>query len=140
MVLQPRHQVGTQGIDVDAVERIKPHQQIILDRSRAAWAGRPVPQRGSALGGEGVDQFVGLARLHDLAALDIAPIAQPREFAIDLLVVGFPEEPDRRVERLGELIARHRTLCQACKDRVAERQSSILRLLLVLYLGFLTYA
>ena len=76
------------------------------------------------------DQLVGLARLHHLAALDVAAVAKPRQLAIDLLVVGLPEEPDRRIEGLGELIARHRTFRQACKDSVAKRHSR--RLLLSL--------
>jgi hypothetical protein len=59
-----------------------------------------------------VDQFVGLTRLHDLAALNVAPIAQACELAINLLVISSPEEPDRRIERLGEFIARHRTFRQ----------------------------
>src|SRR5216684_6681792 len=121
MVLQPRHEVGAQGIDVDAVKRVEPHEQIVLDRRRAARPRRPVPQRRSTLGREGIDQLVWLTRLHDLAALDVAPIAEPSEFAINLLVVGSPEEPDGCVERLGEFIARHRTFRQAYKDRVTER-------------------
>src|ERR1700737_1798258 len=121
VVFQPRHEVGAQGIDVDAVERKKPHEQIVLDRRRAARPRRPVPQRRSTLGREGIDQLVWLARLYDLAAVDVAPIAEPSEFAINLLVVGSPEEPDGCVKRLGEFIACHRTFRQACKDRVTER-------------------
>src|SRR4051812_23645663 len=52
----------------------------------------------------------------------MAAVAQPRQLAVDLLMVGLPEEPDRRVERLGEFIARHRAVRQACQDRVTERQ------------------
>jgi hypothetical protein len=62
-----------------------------------------------------------IARLHDLATLNVAAVAKPRELTINLLVVGFPEEPDGRIECLGELIARHRTFRQADQDRVAER-------------------
>jgi hypothetical protein len=51
----------------------------------------------------------------------MAAVAQLREFALDLLVVGFPEKPDRGIERLGELIARHRTFGQASQDCVTER-------------------
>src|SRR6202795_3092652 len=121
MVLQPRHEVGAQRIDVDAVKRVEPHEQIVLDRRRAARPRRPVPQRRSALGREGIDQLVWLTRLHDLAALNVAPVAEPCELAINLLVVGSPEEPDGRVERFGELIARPRLSRPAYKDRVAER-------------------
>ena len=80
-----------------------------------------MPQRRLALGRERVDQLVGFARLHDLTALNVAPIAESRELAINLLMVSSPEEPDRRIERLGEFVARHRTFRQANKDRVTER-------------------
>ena len=83
-----------------------------------------MPQRGPAFRRRRVDQLVGLAGLHDLMALDVAAVAVLREFAIDLLVVGLPEEPDRGVERLCELIARHRPLRQAGKDCVTERQTA----------------
>ncbi len=79
-------------------------------------------QRGSTIGGEGVDELVGLARLHDFAALNVASIAESRELTIDLLVVGLPEEPDGRIECLRELIACHRAFRQADKDCVTERQ------------------
>jgi hypothetical protein len=49
VVLLSRHQVVARRVDVDAVERIQPHQQIVLDRRRAARPCRPVFQRGSAL-------------------------------------------------------------------------------------------
>jgi len=55
----------------------------------------------------------------------MAAIAKFRQLAIDLLMVGLPEEPDRRIEGLGELIARHRTFGQAGKDRIAKRQKNI---------------
>src|SRR5258708_29198353 len=35
-------------------------------------------------------------------------------------MVGLPEETDRGIERLGELIARHRPFRQACEDRVTK--------------------
>src|SRR5713226_7235185 len=127
MVLQPRHEVGAQRIDVDAVKRVEPHEQIVLDRRRAARPRRPVPQRRSALGREGIDQLVWLTRLHDLAALSVAPVAEPCELAVDLLVVRLPEEPDRRVEYLCEFIARHRTFRQADQDCVTERHYADLR-------------
>src|SRR5205807_1940734 len=53
-----------------------------------------------------------------------ATFAEPCELTINLLVVGFPEESDGRIERLGEFIARHRTFRQAHKDCVTERQCS----------------
>jgi len=43
--------------------------------------------------------------LHDLAALNVAAVAEPCELAINLLVVGSPKEPDRRIERLGKFVA-----------------------------------
>ena len=81
-------------------------------------------QRGPALRRERIDQLVRLAGLHHLAALDMAAVAKPCQFAINLLVVGLPEESDRGVERLGELIARHRTFGQAGKDRVTKRHDA----------------
>jgi hypothetical protein len=49
----------------------------------------------------------------------MAAVAQLRQLAVDLLVVGLPEEADRGVEGLGELVARHRPFGQAGKDRVS---------------------
>src|SRR5436853_1837760 len=120
VVLESSHKVGAQRFNIDAVKRIETDEQIVLDRRRAAWPGCPVLQRGSALGCEGIDQLVGLARLHDLAALNVAPFAKPREFAINLLMVGLPKETDRGVERLGEFITRHRTFRQTCEDCVTK--------------------
>ena len=79
-------------------------------------------ERGFALGRQRVDQLVGLAGLDDLAALNVAAVAQLGELAIDLLMVGLPEKADRGIERLGELIARHRMFRQACEDCVSKRQ------------------
>src|SRR4029453_630195 len=108
----------------DVVERVKPHQQVVLDRSGDARPGGPMPERGSSLRREGVDQLVGLAGLDDLAALDMAAVAKAGELAINLLVVGLPEESNRRIEGLGELVARHRTFGEAGKDRVTKRQDA----------------
>src|SRR3954454_23154890 len=58
----------------------------------------------------------------------MAAVAKFCQFAINLLVVGLPEESNGVVERLGELIARHRTFGQAGKDRVTKRQVAGLRL------------
>ena len=56
--------------------------------------------------------------------LPVAAVAKPGELAVNLLVVGLPEESNGCVERLGEFIARHRTFGQAGKDRVAKRQDA----------------
>src|SRR6266498_2144524 len=58
----------------------------------------------------------------------MATVAKLGELPINLLVVGLPEESNGVVERLGELIARHRTFGQAGKDRVTKRQDAGLRL------------
>src|SRR2546421_3075172 len=44
VMFQSRHQVGAQRLDVDAVERIQPHQKVVLDRGRNAWPGGPMPE------------------------------------------------------------------------------------------------
>jgi hypothetical protein len=41
-------------------------------------------------------------------------------------MVRFPEEADRRIERLGELIARHRTFRQAGEDGITKGQNASL--------------
>src|ERR1700732_2878884 len=51
----------------------------------------------------------------------MAAVAQLRQLAVDLLVVGLPEKADRGVKSLGELIARHRPFGQAGEDRVSKR-------------------
>jgi hypothetical protein len=47
-------------------------------------------------------------------------VAKFRELAIDLLMVGLPEKADRGIERLGELVARHRMFGQTCEDCVTQ--------------------
>ena len=123
-MFQPRHQVGAQWFDVDAVERIEPHQQVVLDRGRHARPRGPVPERGPPFRRERIDQLVRLAGLQHLAALDMAAVAKFGEFPINLLVVSLPEKSNGVVERLGELIARHRTFGQAGKDRVTKRHDA----------------
>ena len=81
-----------------------------------------MPERGFAFGGQRVDELVGLSGLDDLAALNMAALTQLGEFAIDLLVIGFPEKADRGVECLGELVTRHGALGQAREDGVGEGQ------------------
>src|SRR4029434_10139020 len=61
-------------------------------------------------------------------ALDMAAVAKFCQFPINLLVVGLPEESNGVIERLGELVARHRTFGQAGKDRVTKRHDAGLRL------------
>src|SRR5436853_4978259 len=56
----------------------------------------------------------------------MAAVAQIRQLAVNLMVVGLPEEADRGVEGLGELIARHRPFGQARKDRVTQRHANTL--------------
>src|SRR6201996_8703701 len=113
------------------VQRIEPDQQVVLDRGGHARPRRPVPQRRLAVIRQRIDQLVRLAGLHHLAGLDMAAVAQLRQLAVDLLVIGLPEEADGGVEGLGELIARHRTFRQASEDRVAERHG-LLRVSLTL--------
>src|SRR5689334_9493268 len=60
----------------------------------------------------------------------MAAVAQLRQLAINLLVVGLPEETDRGIEGLGELIARHRPLGQAGEDRVGKRHGGVSLVLL----------
>jgi hypothetical protein len=57
----------------------------------------------------------------------VAAFAKLGEFTVDLLVVGFPEEANGRIERLGKLIAAHRTFRQTGKNRVTKRQDASLR-------------
>src|SRR5579862_4033638 len=84
-------------------------------------------ERDFALSRQRIDQLVGLAGLDDLAPLNMAALAQLGELAIDLLMVGLPEKADRGIERLGELIARHRPFGQAGEDGVGKGQRSISR-------------
>jgi hypothetical protein len=62
----------------------------------------------------------------------VAAVAKFCQFAINLLVVSLPEESNGVVERLGELVARHRTFGQAGEDRVTKRQDAGLRLSVVI--------
>eukprot|EP01035_Chromulina_nebulosa_P036629 gene36628-biopygen24095 len=101
VMLHACHQVVAQRIDIDAVECVEPDQKVVLHGGRAARPGGPVPQGGAAAGSEGVDELVGFAGLHHLATLDVATVAQPRQFPVDLLVIGLPEEADRGIECLG---------------------------------------
>src|SRR5829696_430837 len=87
-----------------------------------------MPERGASFRRQRIDQLVRLAGLHHLAALDMAAVAKFCQFPINLLVVSLPEESNGVVERLGELIARHRTFGQAGKDCVTKRHDAGLRL------------
>src|SRR6266545_4632338 len=56
VMFQPRHQVGAQRFDVDAVERVEPHQKVVLDRGWNARPGGPMPERGPPFRRECIDQ------------------------------------------------------------------------------------
>ena len=106
-------------------ERVKPDQQIVLDRGRASRAGRPNAGTRLCPRTSACRPACWACRTARPRGPGYGRVAQLGELAIDLLMVGLPEKADRGIERLGELIARHRTFGQAGEDGVSEGQGSI---------------
>src|SRR5579872_2903297 len=83
-----------------------------------------MPESSPAFRRQGIDKFVWLAGLDDLTPLNVTPLAQLGELAVNLLMVSLPEKADRRIKGLGELITGHRMLGQAGQNGITKRQRS----------------